>query len=235
MSEERIISEEELRVNDGQDGRPAYIAYKGKVYDVSQSRLWRKGAHARRHQAGNDLSDDLAAAPHDESVFEREQIVLVGRLAGYEEEKERFSLLDWYFEQHPHGAIVHFPIATTVLAGIFLLLYLVTGNVALETGAYHLLWAVLIATPPAGLSGAVSWWFNYGHRFTPTFQAKIGLGWALLLLDAIALFLRAGHPDILVRRTARGWLYLVVVLVMLVLVAVLGRIGAKILFPPRRR
>ena len=51
---------------DGKEGRPAYIAYKGIVYDVSQGRLWKNGAHVMKHHAGNDLTDTLKNAPHDE-------------------------------------------------------------------------------------------------------------------------------------------------------------------------
>lgn len=51
---------------DGKEGRPAYIAYKGIVYDVSQGRLWKNGAHIVKHHAGNDLTDALKNAPHTE-------------------------------------------------------------------------------------------------------------------------------------------------------------------------
>jgi predicted heme/steroid binding protein len=56
----------ELSGFDGQEGRPAYFAYKGKVYDVSQSSLWMSGNHMQRHQAGFDLTDILPQAPHAE-------------------------------------------------------------------------------------------------------------------------------------------------------------------------
>jgi predicted heme/steroid binding protein len=56
----------ELRAFDGKEGRPAYLAYKGKVYDVTHSPLWSQGTHMGRHQAGQDLTEFLAQAPHDE-------------------------------------------------------------------------------------------------------------------------------------------------------------------------
>jgi predicted heme/steroid binding protein len=56
----------ELANFDGEEGRPAYFAFKGKIYDVSQSKLWRNGNHMKRHQAGVDLTDILSQAPHDE-------------------------------------------------------------------------------------------------------------------------------------------------------------------------
>ncbi len=56
----------ELANFDGEEGRPAYLAYKGKIYDVSQSKLWKNGSHMKRHQAGVDLTEILSQAPHGE-------------------------------------------------------------------------------------------------------------------------------------------------------------------------
>ena len=60
------FSIEELRAFDGKEGRPAYIAYKGSVYDVTGSKLWKDGSHLRKHSAGNDLTGVLQTAPHGE-------------------------------------------------------------------------------------------------------------------------------------------------------------------------
>jgi len=57
---------EELHSFDGKDGRPAYIAFGGRIYDVTNSKLWRHGSHARKHLAGHDLTDALKTAPHGE-------------------------------------------------------------------------------------------------------------------------------------------------------------------------
>jgi len=56
----------ELANFDGEEGRPAYFAYKNKIYDVTQSKLWKNGNHMKRHHAGINLTDILAQAPHDE-------------------------------------------------------------------------------------------------------------------------------------------------------------------------
>ncbi len=60
------ISIEELGWFDGKEGRPAYIGYKGEIYDVTQSKLWENGTHVGRHYAGADLTDILGQAPHSE-------------------------------------------------------------------------------------------------------------------------------------------------------------------------
>lgn len=51
---------------DGDADSLAFIAYQGKVYDVSKSPLWKKGTHMQRHRAGNDLTHMLQQAPHGE-------------------------------------------------------------------------------------------------------------------------------------------------------------------------
>jgi predicted heme/steroid binding protein/uncharacterized membrane protein len=60
------ITPDQLSHFDGKEGRPAYIAYKGIIYDVSQGRLWKNGSHVTKHSAGNDLTDLLKNAPHGE-------------------------------------------------------------------------------------------------------------------------------------------------------------------------
>ena len=71
MSSEKQFTLEELKKYDGKEGRPAYIAYKGNVYDVSDDFLWVEGDHQGEHAAGRDLTEDLPRAPHAEDVLER--------------------------------------------------------------------------------------------------------------------------------------------------------------------
>jgi len=66
---------ETLRTFDGQEGRPCYFAYQGKVYDASDSRRWPGGQHMKRHAAGADLTAFLALAPHGEEVVARLPVV----------------------------------------------------------------------------------------------------------------------------------------------------------------
>jgi len=60
------LTPEQLAPFDGQEGRPAYISYKGMVYDVTNSRLWKNGGHMVKHHAGSDLTEALKGAPHAE-------------------------------------------------------------------------------------------------------------------------------------------------------------------------
>jgi predicted heme/steroid binding protein len=74
----RTFTKVELGHYDGQNGSRAYIAFKGKVYDVTGCFLWQHGKHQALHEAGMDLTDALADAPHGEDLLER--AVLVGTL-----------------------------------------------------------------------------------------------------------------------------------------------------------
>ena len=56
----------ELAAFDGEEGRPAYIAFKGKIYDISLNIFWQNGNHLDRHRAGVDLTDMISQAPHGE-------------------------------------------------------------------------------------------------------------------------------------------------------------------------
>ncbi len=67
----------QLALRNGQDRPEIWVAYKGIIYDVTDSRLWRNGKHYE-HWAGQDLTHELKDAPHTETVFERMQVV--GRL-----------------------------------------------------------------------------------------------------------------------------------------------------------
>jgi predicted heme/steroid binding protein len=78
LTELRKFTSQELEEYNGKNGKPAYIACKGKVYNVSSSPLWGDGEHMGLHQAGKDLTEELELAPHMEEVLER--VKLVGEL-----------------------------------------------------------------------------------------------------------------------------------------------------------
>ena len=74
----KLFTLDELAKFDGSEGRPAYVAYQGIVYDVSQSFLWKGGKHQGLHRAGKDLTSELERAPHGMDFLERFSVV--GRL-----------------------------------------------------------------------------------------------------------------------------------------------------------
>jgi predicted heme/steroid binding protein len=74
VEETRKFTVSELAQFNGKNGNPAYVGYKGKVYDVTESYQWADGEHLG-HMAGKDLTDQMEIAPHGEDVMERMKIV----------------------------------------------------------------------------------------------------------------------------------------------------------------
>ena len=64
------FTRKELEEYNGQNGKPVYVAYKGRVFDLSSSPLWETGRHEDEHDAGHDLTKHIDEAPHDESYLE---------------------------------------------------------------------------------------------------------------------------------------------------------------------
>ncbi len=64
---------QELSAFNGKDGKPAYIGYKGKVYDVTYAAQWDNGHFG--HQAGHNLTAEMEMAPHSSSVLDELNVV----------------------------------------------------------------------------------------------------------------------------------------------------------------
>jgi predicted heme/steroid binding protein len=77
---DRIVTEMELRRNDGERGSRKYVAHKGIVYDVTDCPKWRQELHENLHFPGQDLTSELSDAPHAEDVFSRPCVKIVGKL-----------------------------------------------------------------------------------------------------------------------------------------------------------
>lgn len=75
MNDLPIYTKSQLALRNGQDKPEIWVAFEGKIYDVSGSRLWRNGKHYE-HWAGQDLSQELQNdAPHTHSVLEKFEVV----------------------------------------------------------------------------------------------------------------------------------------------------------------
>jgi len=79
LSEEKTFTLAELAKYNGKNGNRAYVAVKGKVYDVTDSPLWPGGDHLGAHQPGADLTAELDLAPHGPENLDK--VTLVGVLA----------------------------------------------------------------------------------------------------------------------------------------------------------
>jgi predicted heme/steroid binding protein len=76
---DRIVTEMELRRNNGDRDSRKYVAYRGIVYDVTDCPKWRQELHENLHFPGQDLTSELPDAPHKEDVFSRPCVKVVGK------------------------------------------------------------------------------------------------------------------------------------------------------------
>ena len=64
----------QLALRNGNDKPEIWVAFRGDIYDVSKSKLWRNGKHYE-HWAGQDLTPELDLAPHSEAVFSKFDVI----------------------------------------------------------------------------------------------------------------------------------------------------------------
>jgi predicted heme/steroid binding protein/uncharacterized membrane protein len=72
------VTSETLPTHDGREGQRAIVAVSGRLYEVTDSRLWRDGVHLKQHQAGRDLTAALQGAPHGAEVLAK--VPMIGEL-----------------------------------------------------------------------------------------------------------------------------------------------------------
>lgn len=80
----RIFTVAELAKYNGIAGQPAYIAFKGVVYDLSAVIEWKGGKH-HGVSAGTDLTKSFAFSPHSASILSKGKVV--GAMQGSEAAK----------------------------------------------------------------------------------------------------------------------------------------------------
>jgi predicted heme/steroid binding protein/uncharacterized membrane protein len=226
----------EIESCNGKEGRPVYIAYQGKVYDVSGSKLWKTGLHMKRHPAGKDLTPDIQAAPHGTEVLER--YPQVGVLKKEEAPDVRIpAILSLLLarvpmlRRHPHPMTVHFPIVFMFSATIFNLLYLATGIRSFETTAFHCLGSGVFFTVITILTGLYTWWLNYMSKPARAITIKKRVSSALLCVGIVAFIWRIVVPDVMVSLQGVNFIYLLLILSFLPMVTVIGWFGAGLTFP----
>jgi predicted heme/steroid binding protein/uncharacterized membrane protein len=222
----------------GKDGKPVYIAHKGRVIDVSTSRLWKTGLHMKRHPAGRDLTTDIGAAPHGPEVLDKfPQVGNLGKEQGKSLPNPLELMLDRFpfFRRHPHPLLVHFPIAFMIIPSLFCILYLITDVKSFETSAFHCLGAGLLFSIPAILTGFFTWWLNYQARPMKPVRVKIYLSLCLFGASFIAFLWRAMFPDVFTSLGSEGIVYLLLVISLIPMVGVIGWYGASLTFPMEKK
>jgi len=242
--EMKTFTLEELAQFDGKDGRPTYVAYNGKVVDVSGSKIWKGGRHMNRHDAGHDLTADLAQAPHPEDRLER--YPQVGVLAGAAQSAQTGpdpcpvnpeQHLPWllrkspFLRRHPHPMTVHFPIAFATGAVFFLLLFLLTGGPLFENAVHAMNIVGALFTPVAILTGLATWKYNYMLAPLTPVRIKLALSPVLFLQFLAATVWWMANPAVLAAGSPSAGQFTVLVLSMMPVMGVVGWYGAGLTFP----
>jgi predicted heme/steroid binding protein/uncharacterized membrane protein len=240
----RKFTPADLAAQSGAEGQPVYIAFQGKVYDVSGSALWEGGRHMVAHGAGVDLTGEFADAPHGEEVFERYPqvgVLIEGEDAPEAPEEQPSAAREFWLRQvqrvpllrrHPHPMVVHFPIVFMIATTVFTLLYLFTGVRSFEVTGFHCLAGGVLFTPVAMVTGWFTWWLNYESRWLTPVTIKLILSPIVLLVGAGAWVWRFLSPEILVQlRDWQSLVYLALICSLTPLVSLIGAYGAVLTFP----
>jgi predicted heme/steroid binding protein/uncharacterized membrane protein len=225
----------ELSAFNGQDGRPVYVAHGGRVFDVSESKMWKGGLHMKRHRAGQDLSRNIHAAPHGPEVFERyPQVGTLGRESSERPMPPMISALLRRFpllRRHPHPMMVHFPIVFMFSVFLFNGLFLLTGVEAFETTALHCLEAGILFLPVAMATGYYTWWLNYLSRPMRPVTIKKNLSLILLFASVAASAWRVWDPAVLSAAGPGRIIYTLLTFALFVITIVIAYFGGQLTFP----
>lgn len=237
--EKTKLKRSDLIQNNGKQGRPAWVAVKGQVYDLSESKLWKGGEHMKRHQAGEDLSSEIMAAPHGLEVLDREVVKKLGPLLEEAPEPDIPVFLEKLFRRfpilrrHPHPMMVHFPMAYLVGAAFLLLAQIAAPSwIVLEEAAFVMLVMAVLFTPPAIVTGLLTWWVNYGARPMHAVKRKLQLAVLLAFLEMVSLLLRFKGP---VQGDLSESIYAGCMGLMAFCVVGLGWYGGHLTFPYEKR
>ncbi|MGZ3605982.1 MAG: DUF2231 domain-containing protein [Thermodesulfobacteriota bacterium] len=222
---------DELSSFNGKEGNPVYIAFEGRVYDVTKSRLWPKGLHMNRHAAGKDLSADFSAAPHGTEVLDRYPQIGVLTKGPAEELKHLPLFLQRLLQRypmgrrHPHPMVVHFPIALLMAASLFIILTLLFQKGSFEVTSYYLLILGAISSLFAVGTGFLTWWINYALKHNILVTRKIQLSILLFVIEIVLIFWRVLQVEI------SNPVYFILMILIAPVVGLIGYYGGRLVYP----
>lgn len=227
---------EELAKYDGKDGRPAYVAANGKVYDLTGSKLWKAGRHMNRHDAGLELSGDLGQAPHGMDRLERyPQVGVVHETCAVERKDGKDQELPWllrknpFLRRHPHPMTVHFPIAFATGAAMFMLFHMLFGGALCEAAVHAMNIAGALFTPVAVLTGLATWKYNYAMSPMTPVKIKLYLSPVLMAQFLAGVVWWLADPGVMSGGGAGAFAWLQ--FSMLPVMGAIGWFGAGLTFP----
>lgn len=224
------MKKKDLEQFNGKDGKLAYIAYKGQIYDVSESEHWKNGVHMNNHKAGEDLTDSLSTAPHSEEVIERfEKVGILEDEIEYKHADKRKEILrDLYRKYHPHPMLIHFPIGSLFLGTVLQFFFLATNDGSLENAAFYAFIFGTLFEFPAIASGIFSWWLNYDSVLISIFKKKLLFSIIHISMSCFIVAARFFVADISFQTNILSLVYNIFIFCNVPILVILGFYGGKI-------
>lgn len=233
---------EELSRYNGKNGAKAYVAYKGLVYDLTDSDMWEEGEHQGAHEAGVDLTEAMGDAPHADDVLKSFKVVakleakevehlsaetkqkIVPKKAQTPKEKWR----KWYQIYHPHPITAHFPIVLHLFAAGMDIAFFFSPVEKFEQGAYYAFFAATLLGLVAMVAGVLSWWVNYNFSMVKALVIKLYTAIFTLIIGMIGIWLHILDPMIAYSSGVGAIFYHFSILITVPSVIVLGYYGGKL-------
>ena len=166
----RIFTLKELEEFDGKEGRPFYVVFEGKVYDLSKSQLWIEGSHMGIHTRDENLSETIKEAPHTKETLER--FPVIGTLG----EQPKLTPSPPAVEEKPVEVLAEQP--AQPLGGAITILALTSSLKALTfipEATTQLAWPKIKVTNINSLKLLTPFTFNYPLTNTPNLLVKLGV------------------------------------------------------------
>jgi len=177
------FTSDDLKQFDGLNGHPLYVVFKGKVYDLSSSKLWLQGRHMAMHSRTDDLAEAIKKAPHGEDNVYR--FPSIGEFG----EEALQATTPPPTQEKPQGPQAPLPIQTRGLSRRqFLKLAAAAGGAVtvgavlstLKAGTFVppptavAAWPVIMVTNISSLTNLVPLVFYYPLTNTPNYLVKLG-------------------------------------------------------------
>ena len=229
----RKFTKSEMENTKGPDGKCTLVAVNGKVYDISSSNMWMNNVHVKSHYSGQDLSLEIQAAPHGLEVLShlRQVGVLIEEQADIKDGSYPPLIVKKLLRHHPHPMMVHFPIVLSLVAGVFILAYIIFGKKHYEIFTLYCVIIAALSTPGVIGTGLLSWKYNYNTVWTPIYRRKIFLSLLLVAMQVSGLLTRIYIVNGKNLDSPAYWFYATLVLGMTPTIILLGYLGGKITFP----
>lgn len=132
---------------------------------------------------------------------------------------------------YAHPMFVHFPLGLFPVAFASFLLYLATGALEFEAGAFVAAGFGAVVSPLTTLTGFIDWKVRYKGYMTSVFRIKIIGAFVLIALSIPAVLLRLSSQETTaLPLSAAGWIYATLLAASAGTCVVLGHYGGKLVF-----